>query len=73
MKPILSIFVAGIVILCSFGCSGEPAQATAEQEKNFKGGPPPPDLAEKIAAAKQAGMNAGQAAQQKAQGGAAGH
>lgn len=68
MKTILSAMLVGSVLVVSFGCSSEATQATAEQAKDFKGGPPPADLQERIAAAQAAGKNAGDASRQKATG-----
>ena len=66
MKTILFALLVGISLFSAFGCSSETAQASAQEAKDFKGGPPPADLQERIAAAQAAGRNGGEAARQKA-------
>jgi len=45
-KQIIPGVLAGIAILMIVGCGagGTAAKATAEEEKNFKGGPMPPEV-----------------------------
>lgn len=75
-KQIIPGVLAGIAILIVVGCgSGGPApKATAEEEKNFKGGPMPPDVRKEFEAdqKKQAALRAAkmqQATQSAATGG----
>lgn len=46
-KKILAFGLLSVSLFVMVGCSSEPAQATAEQKKNFAGGPPPANYMDK--------------------------